>query len=113
MPDKSDDAEWRRLAVIAARGAVPDYNQHINKKTAPKLYENIMNNKKTQWKKPRVVGERERALMQRYLAADGVEDDWRALAPLYKHLYGVSQPLHSLGFTAQQEHCLQAFFKIN
>ena len=110
-PVHLDDAEWRRLAVIAARGAVPDYNQHINKKTALKLYENIMNNKKTQWKKPRVLGERERAVMQRCLAADGVEDDWRALSPLYKHLYGVSQPLNSLGFTARQARCLETFFQ--
>lgn len=90
----------KRLAVVAARGAVPDYNRNLNRDCAPTVYENIMNGKSTQFLKPRQIGEYERAVMERAVSDEGVEEEWMMLPPLYKHCYGVAQPLDTLGFAA-------------
>lgn len=91
----------QRLAVACARGVVPDYNRHANRDCAPRVYENIMNGKTTQFLKPRAICDVERAAMEHALSEQGAIEEWNALPPLYKHLYGVSQPLESLGFSAR------------
>ena len=91
--------ELQQLAVIARRGAVPDYTRDANKKCAPRVYANVMNGKSTQFLKPRVRSDAERARLAAAADPAGRDAEFDALPPLYRHLYGVAQPLESLGFS--------------
>lgn len=94
------DPVLQRLAVACVRGVVPDYNRHANRDCAPRVYENVMNGKTTQFLKPRIICDVERASMEHALSEQGATEMWNSLPTLYKHLYGVSQPFDSLGFSA-------------
>jgi hypothetical protein len=95
--------ELERLAVIARLGAVPDYTRDANKRCAPHVYKNIMNGKSTQFLKARVRGEAEMTALR--ACVDAAADPQRraaelqSLTPLYRHLYGITQPLKALGFS--------------
>jgi len=88
----------KRLAVVAMRGGVPDYNLYVNRECAPTIYENIMNGKTTQFLKPRPVSQYERTVMNHAISEEDVDEDWDLLTPLYKHCYGVPQDVTTLGF---------------
>jgi hypothetical protein len=89
----------QRLAVACVRGVVPDYNRNANRDCAPNVYENIMNGKTTQFLRARVISDSERTIIEGAISEEGATEQFNALSPLYKHLYGVTQPFADMGFS--------------
>jgi len=103
-----DEDTSRRLAVVAARGAVPAHYFAPNRRSAPLIHENTMCLKTTQYKRPRTPSEKEKKAVKAALSLKNVHEEFRQYTALTKHMFGVSQ------FGAQEQsatlHAIESLF---
>lgn len=93
--------ELCKVAMLAEHGVVLDFYRDANKH-CPRVFQNILNRKSTQYLVARVISQQERQHMQHAIEqAAKANEEQLTCSPLKKHLYGLSQPLESLPFSKE------------
>lgn len=98
------------LGRLSEHSIIPDFYFNINQGT--KVYQNIKNGKSTQWKIPREMSEKEKQHFTTVISSKETDDTFENLAPLKKHLHGVSQPIENCGFSEKDTEMLKKVRKI-